>query len=577
MQRQVLLAILLSTLVIVGWQILFPPPRPRPPAPQQVTSTPSGTTAPAAPAPAEAAKVPSVEVEAAKPLVAADAEQDVKVTIGDSVDAVFSTRGATLKSWRLKHYKDGSGNDLELIPSNVSGAVRPFTLSLDEAAAAATLQNALFKPSQSSPITVSSSAVTLDFEYRDESGLSARKAFTFSPEQPYVVRFSTDVTLSDRQLVPTVRWGPALATGVVNGGMIYDPPPQPVFYRDQKVKRVAIGSIEQHRQEPGTFGFVGVDDHYFLAALLPPPPPQPLQVNYDPITIPAQGQGKPLQFISWSVKPSGPFKDALFFFGPKDFDVLQRVKPDLVRAIDFGKFDWLVVPLLRALKWVNGYIGNYGWSIIALTILINLAMFPLRHKSVVSMRKMQEIQPQMKAIQDRYAKMKITDPGRQKMQEEVMALYKSKGVNPAAGCVPMLLVLPVLLAFYAMLSVAIELRGAPFIGWIKDLTAHDPYFVTPVLMGLTQFIQTKMQPMGGDPMQQRMMLFMPIMFAGMLLWAPSGLVLYWTASNLWTIGQQVITNRLIGPSPQQVSRPPAERRLKTAGSGQSPQAAKERK
>jgi YidC/Oxa1 family membrane protein insertase len=577
MQRQVLLAILLSTLVIVGWQILFPPPRPRPPAPQQVTSTPSGTTAPAAPAPAEAAKVPSVEVESAKPLVAADAEQDVKVTIGDSVDAVFSTRGATLKSWRLKHYKDGSGNALELIPSNVSGAVRPFSLSLDEAAATATLQNALFKPSQSSPITVSSSAVTLVFEYRDESGLSARKEFAFSPDQPYVVRFSSDVTLNDRPLVPTVRWGPALATGVVSGGMIYDPPPQPIFYRDREVTRVAIGSIEQHRQVPGTFGFVGVDDHYFLAALLPPPPPQPLQVNYEPISIPAQGQGNPLQFIAWSVKPSGPIKDAQFFFGPKDFDVLQRVNPDLVRAIHFGYFDWLVVPLLRALKWVNSYIGNYGWSIIALTILINLAMFPLRHKSVVSMRKMQEIQPQMKAIQDRYAKLKITDPARQKMQEEVMALYKSKGVNPAAGCVPMLLVLPVLLAFYSMLSVAIELRGAPFIGWIKDLTAHDPYFVTPVLMGVTQFIQTKMQPMGGDPMQQRMMLFMPIMFAGMLLWAPSGLVLYWTASNLWTIGQQVITNRLIGPSPQQVSRPPAERRLKTAGSGQSPQAAKERK
>jgi YidC/Oxa1 family membrane protein insertase len=365
---------------------------------------------------------------------------------------------------------------------------------------------------------------------------------------------------------------------VVTGGMIYSPAPQPVFYRDQKVTRVAIGSIEQHRQEPGTFGFAGVDDHYFLAALIPPPPAPPLQISYDPIASPAQGSAQALQFIAWSVKPTAPFKDVKFFFGPKDFDVLHNVTPDLVRAIDFGMFDWLVVPLLRALKWVNGYIGNYGWSIIALTILINLAIFPLRHKSVVSMRKMQEIQPQMKAIQDRYAKLKVTDPARQKMQEEVMALYRSKGVNPAAGCVPMLLTLPVLFAFYAMLSVAIELRGAPFVGWIRDLSAHDPYFVTPVLMGVTQFIQTKMQPMGGDPMQQRMMQFMPLMFAGMLLWAPSGLVLYWTASNIWTIGQQVITNRLIGPAPQHVSRPPAERKLKNAGSGQSPQAAaKERK
>ena len=278
------------------------------------------------------------------------------------------------------------------------------------------------------------------------------------------------------------------------------------------------------------------------------------------------------------MKPTAPFKDAKFFFGPKDFDVLHNVTPDLVRAIDFGMFDWLVVPLLRALKWVNGYIGNYGWSIIALTILINLAIFPLRHKSVVSMRKMQEIQPQMKAIQDRYAKLKVTDPGAPEDAGRGDGALSIEGGEPGGGCVPMLLTLPVLFAFYAMLSVAIELRGAPFVGWIRDLSAHDPYFVTPVLMGVTQFIQTKMQPMGGDPMQQRMMQFMPLMFAGMLLWAPSGLVLYWTASNIWTIGQQVITNRLIGPAPQHVSRPPAERRLKNAGSGQSPQAAaKERK
>ena len=146
-------------------------------------------------------------------------------------------------------------------------------------------------------------------------------------------------------------------------------------------------------------------------------------------------------------------------------------------------FAWLVVPLLRALKWVNGYVGNYGWSIIILTVLINLVMFPLRHKSVVSMRKMQELQPEVKAIQDRYAKLKMTDPARQKMNVELMKLYRERGVNPASGCVPMLLTMPVLFAFYSMLSVAIELRGAPFVGWISDLSAHDPLYVTPVLMG----------------------------------------------------------------------------------------------
>ncbi len=163
------------------------------------------------------------------------------------------------------------------------------------------------------------------------------------------------------------------------------------------------------------------------------------------------------------------------------------------------------------------------------------------------MRKMQDIQPQVKAIQDRYAKLKVTDPARQKMNTELMNLYREKGVNPASGCFPMVLTMPVLLAFYALLSVAIELRGAPFAMWITDLSTNDPYYVTPILMGASQFLQTKMTPMTGDPAQQRMMMFMPLMFMVFFLWMPSGLVLYWLVSNVWTIGQQTVTNRLIGP------------------------------
>ena len=228
------------------------------------------------------------------------------------------------------------------------------------------------------------------------------------------------------------------------------------------------------------------------------------------------------------------------------FEELRAIDPQLTRAINFGMFSWLAVPLLGALKWVQGFVGNWGWSIVVLTILINLAMFPLRHKSVVSMRKMQEIQPQMKAIQERYAKYKITDPERQKMNTEVMELYKAKGVNPASGCVPMLLTLPFLIAFYSMLQMAIEIRGANFVGWITNLSAPDPYFILPVAMGAVQFWQTKIQPIGGDPTQQRIMMFMPLMFAAMSFSFPSGLVLYWLVSTLFTIVQQYFTNYLIG-------------------------------
>jgi YidC/Oxa1 family membrane protein insertase len=247
-----------------------------------------------------------------------------------------------------------------------------------------------------------------------------------------------------------------------------------------------------------------------------------------------------------------------------------------VRAINFGMFSFIVAPLLRTLKWINGWVGNYGWSILTLTVLIQLLILPLRHKSVVSMRKMQEIQPEAKAIQDRYAKLKTTDPARQKMNQELMALYKERGVNPASGCVPMLLPFPILIAFYSMLTTAIELRGQPFILWIHDLSAPDPYYVTPILMGATQLWQQVIQPAAGvDPAQRRMMMLMPIVFTFFFVNAPSGVALYWFATNLWGILQQYLTNYLIGPPNIRTVRPAAERRVKRVGAGKTEAAARE--
>lgn len=354
----------------------------------------------------------------------------------------------------------------------------------------------------------------------------------------------------------------------------YSPAAQPIFYKEGKVSRIAPNKIQENATQDGKFGFAGVDDHYFLAAAVIGG--QPLHVEYRPVDVQVTPE-QAAHFVAWSAKFQASPRNVRFFLGPKDFEVLESVDRDLTRAIDFGMFAWLVVPLLRALKWVNGYVGNYGWSIIVLTALINIAMFPLRHKSVVSMRRMQEIQPEVKVVQERYAKLKMSDPARQKMNAELMTLYRERGVNPASGCVPMLLTLPVLFAFYAMLSVAIELRGAPFVGWIRDLSVYDPLFITPVLMGITQFVQTKMTPSTADPMQQKMMMFMPLIFMFMFIWAPSGLVLYWTTSNLWSIGQQVLTNRLIGPAPQRGVPPSAERRVKNVGGGKSEQASKEHK
>jgi YidC/Oxa1 family membrane protein insertase len=582
MEKRVLLAVVLSFAVLYGYQAMFPPPK-KPVAPPATQSSPStapaaGPSAAAQPAKPQTTETPVESTASAQAApVVGDAQEREVVVDTDVVRAVFTTRGAALKHWQLKKYNNAAGQPLDLVPERVpEGTPRPFTLAVDDAKTTETLQRALFKPS-ATQLTVQGQPATLTFDYQDASGLTAHTSFTFSASQRYVVDFSGTVTRGATPLVPTVQGGAAIGSGTeIRNKRTYDPHSRPVFYRDGKVTRVDTDKIPQHASVDANFGFAGVDDHYFLAATLPGG--KPLNVKYQPLSIPlGDPAGTVGHLVTWSVRSPDAPAGARYFLGPKDFDVLAAVDKDFVRAIDFGMFSWLVVPLLRSLKWINGYVGNYGWSIILLTAIINIAMFPLRHKSVVSMRKMQELQPEVKAIQDRYKNLKMSDPARQKQNVELMNLYRERGVNPASGCVPMLLTLPVLFAFYSMLSVAIELRGAPFMLWIKDLSQHDPLYITPVLMGLTQLVQTRMTPQTStDPVQQKMFMFMPIIFTAMFVFAPAGLVLYWTASNIWAIAQQVVTNRLIGPQSKRQMRPPAERKMKPVGSGKSDQA-KERK
>jgi YidC/Oxa1 family membrane protein insertase len=571
MERRVLLAVLLSFVVLYGFQLLFPPPpEPKPAAPGQ-TAAPH-TTAPAVtqgPAGRQAEAVPGQAAPIPPTGAPAVDARDVVVE-NPAVRAVFTTRGAALKSWRLKKYHDAAGQPLELVASHAPvGAPLPFTLAADEAAVSNTLASAVFTPSADA-LSIDGSTRTLQFEFKDGNGIDARKTFTFAADRPYSIGLTADVKRAGQPLPVTVAWGPAIGSGIVPKSRTYNPAPQPVFYRDGKVSRVSPDKIAAQPVQEGTFGFAGVEDHYFLAALVTPR--QPLRVTYQAVAVSVPDAPDGAHYVAWSARFPAPPQDETFFFGPKDFDVLVAVNRDLTHAIDFGMFSWLVVPLLRSLKWINGYVGNYGWSVVLLTVLINLVMFPLRHKSVVSMRKMQEIQPEMKAIQDRYAKLKMNDPARSKMNVELMNLYRERGVNPASGCVPMLLTFPVLIAFYSMLSVAIELRGAPFIGWIRDLSAPDPYYVLPILMGLSMFVQQRMTPSTADPVQQKMMLVMPVVLTVTSFWWASGLLLYWTTSNIWGIGQQMITNRLIGPAPQRTVRPPAERRVKRVGGGRTDQA-----
>jgi YidC/Oxa1 family membrane protein insertase len=554
MEKRVFLAILLCFVVLAVYQALVPQPKPAPAA-AQAASAPAAASPAAAPAPdaTQPAAAAADAAPASAALVADAAARDIVVET-DDVRAVFTTKGATLKSWKLKKYLE-AGAPLDFIPADLPDALpRAFAMSTTDAGVSRTLASALFRPSADG-LSLGSAPGQLTFEYRDASGLNARKTFYFQPEQKaYVLKVEAAIDQGGASKPVTLTSGAALGLGYQPDGSRYVPMGA-VHSLNGKVQHLTASSLHKQAHYEGEMKFAGVADQYFLDAALPGS--ERMAIDYEPISLPIPGTTNNAQRTFVAYRISMPGSVAMpFFLGPKDFDILRNVDPrlELVLAIDFGMFRVIVVPLLISLKWINGFIGNYGWSIVVLTILINLLIFPLRHRSMVSMKKMQAVQPEVKAIQDRYAKYKLTDPERQKMNQEMMALYKAKGVNPASGCVPMLLTLPVLFAFYAMLYAAIELRGAPFIGWIHDLSRHDPLYITPAFMGVSMFWQQKMMPTTADPIQQKMFLLMPVIFTVSFLWAPAGLVVYWFASNLMAIGQQYLTNRMIA-APARSSTP----------------------
>jgi YidC/Oxa1 family membrane protein insertase len=574
MERRVLVAIFLSFLVLYVYQTYVVKPVPKPANKTTVAGAPGAPGSAAADTPATAATATASQAEAqstpdAAPLVGESTERDIRVETRDVI-AVFTNRGGRLKSWRLKKYFDKERQPQELIEHEVPTHPLPFTLASGDEKLDRTLNGALYAVSEppSGPI---SAPIDLRFEYRDNTGVHAVKEFGLTPDS-YIITFRPEVRAGERVLTPAIVWGPAVGD-IAEVSRYVQSAEGLLFPTGGKVQRLAAGDLAKQPAHEGDFTFAGVDDNYFMTVALFP---GASKVTYQPVTIPppagTKDPGRAL--ISYSIEPKRAGEPVKFFAGPKDFEVLGAIGPGVTKAINFGMFDVIVVPLLKSLKWINGYVGNYGWAIIILTVIINVIIFPLRHKSVVSMRKMQEIQPEVKTIQERYAKLKATDPAKQKMNQELMALYKDRGVNPASGCVPILLTFPLIFAFYALLSTAIELRGAPFTLWIHDLSAHDPYYVTPVLMGLSQLWQQWMMPATGvDPAQQKMMMFMPIMFMFMFLWAPAGLALYWLVSNVWQIGQQYATNYMIGPTAIRSVRPAAERRMKRVGGGKTEAAA----
>lgn len=285
----------------------------------------------------------------------------------------------------------------------------------------------------------------------------------------------------------------------------------------------------------GVTGWAGISDEYFLAAIIPD------QLDQNSVSIKSTGAAG-REFISLAVQSpkytlqAGEYKEKEYrvYAGPKEFEELAQVGEDvlLTRAIDYGWFHVIAKFFFDIVMWINDKVGNLGFAIIIMTFIIKLCLFPLANKSYRAMAEMKKLQPKMQQLRERY------ENDREKMTLELMALYRQHKVSPASGCWPMLIQIPIFFAFYKMILVSYEFRQAPFIFWIEDMSVKDPYFVLPILMGASMYVQQLISPQAGDPIQQKVMRFLPIIFTFVFLMFPSGLVLYWVTNNIFSIAQQ---------------------------------------
>ncbi len=452
----------------------------------------------------------------------------------------ISNRGAVVKEWVLKRYLDGNGEALNLIdPSRLERSAFPLALRVEnEPEVSAALATALFRSNAPSRVNLSHSGArsrSLEFQYA-EGRVQVLKKLTFTGDS-YEVDVDCKVSIDGRPVGYFLLWQGGFGDATLDNTWAKR---QVVYQGQEAIERVEAGDLESQQALEGRFRFLGVEDYYFAAVFLPAASSGLRRIYLARGTETSAEEEDPF-FLKAGVHGSAPGDRFRLFVGPKDTEVLPEELQDL---IDYGWFAFLCKPLFIGLSWIHSVVGNYGLAIIMLTVLINMALFPLRYKSVVASQKMQKLQPKMKAIQAKYKKLKSTDPKRQQMNSEVMALYKEHGVNPLGGCLPLLLQMPFLFAFYNLLNVAIELRQAPFFAWIQDLSAPDPTYILPILMVVSMMLMQKMTPMpSADPLQAKMMLFMPLIFGFMMATQSSGLVLYWFTSNLVNILQQVGMNR----------------------------------
>jgi len=576
MEKRLALAVGLCVAFMLFWSWLFPTakPQPAPPAASAAMDAatigvpPAGTagTGPAAgiatPAPGaiDTAGAPAAERPAilAAGAIAAQSEEEIVVDT-PLITVRMTNKGARVTSWVLKKYRDGQDAPLDVVsPAAAKLGRQPLDFALDDATADGALRAALFQVDRSAAETEGGTTTVLTFRWSDGAGTAATKVLRL-PDNSYMAELETAAEVGGRPVTPGIVWGAGFEQERVEASESTGVGTRAVLSMGGKIEQryqPAIKADAPWGQEGG-IAWAGLENKYF-AAIFVPQGAATVRARAESLRLIEEGREH--FHLVFTLQAPGATHQHLFV-GPKDLDVLKASGLGLDGLLNFGFFGIIAKPLFYALKFVEGYLGNYGWAIVVLTIGIRLVFFPFMHRSQLKMRlvqeKMKSVQPKLKALKERYQKLerKEAQKGgagarakiRQEMNEETMRLYKEEGVNPFAsmsGCLPLVAQMPILYGFYTILTIAIELRHAPFMLWVTDLSVKDPWLVTPLLMGATMLIQQMMTSSAiADPAQRKMMYLMPIMFTWFFINLPAGLVLYWLVNNLLGIVQQYLVNK----------------------------------
>lgn len=548
------LALVLMVVVLMLWSHFYKPAVPQKPAeanpPAASIQSPPQQQAPSssvAPSPAEKNKARATENgHPARPAKEAASEQTITVE-SPLYRVELSNRGAVVRSWKLDKYRNNENppKPLELVNSAAAQQLNawPLSIRLDDPKLDAAANSGRYLVT--SRATEVHAPAEVDFEWSD-GHLDVVKQFKF--EAGYAAELSVSATLDGNPLPAGIAWRGGFGDqSVPNAAALTQ-----VFYDENSKVQVLTYKklgVKTHPDEPaqltGDFDAAGVEDTFFTAAFLSNRPGITLWDWTEQQTVSEDDKTSkvPVPEMAVGVQTAGPWNVQLYV-GPKELSQLGKLQPNLTQLVQFGYMGFIAKPLLWILKWSYRYVPNYGWDIILLTLAINMTLFPLKAKSWRSMKQMQNVAPKQKAIQEKYKKYSMRDPRRRQMQEEISALYKEHGVNPLGGCLPQVIQFPIWWALYRMLEYSIELRHAPWFGWIHDLSARDPYYILPILMTVAMYYMTKMTPQTmTDPAQQKMMTLMPLAFGLFLFLYSSGLVLYIFTSSLVGITQQWYLNR----------------------------------